>query len=421
MTPLRILLAYAAFGVVWVLVAERALALLGPSDAARHGLLTVRAVLYVGGTAVLLHLLLRGQHGARRVRHQAQRAVLESMPDAVLVVDRGSRVVDANRAAVALIGARGRDDLIVPLRSLLQRVDLRRADGRRLDLVRAAARRAVAPQRVTGYEALVRRFDGSELFVSISFSPVAPRPDDPARLLVAVIRDISAVKRFEEMREDFLATAAHEFKTPLAVVKAYAQLMHKRGQGDAAALEVIARQIDRMTRIVQQLLDVSRFRVGGAELSQERFDLPGLVAEVAGELRPDVDGPRIVVAPAPPTPVLADRERIAQVVASLLENAIRFSPRGGDVEAEVTRRAAEAVVSVRDHGVGIPPERQKRIFERFYRAHAGTDQDYGGRGIGLDVSREIVARHGGRIWFESAPGLGSTFSFSLPLAPEEVA
>ena len=126
-----------------------------------------------------------------------------------------------------------------------------------------------------------------------------------------------------------------------------------------------------------------------------------------------------MVTPAPPTAVLADRERIGQVVASLFENAVRFSPRGGDVEAEVTRRDAHAVVSVRDHGLGIPHERQSRIFERFYRAHAGTDQDYGGLGIGLDVSREIVARHGGRIWFESAPGEGSTFSFSLPLAPEE--
>jgi len=171
--------------------------------------------------------------------------------------------------------------------------------------------------------------------------------------------------------------------------------------------------------MVQQLLDVSRFRVGGAELSRERFDLPGLVAEVAGVVRPDADGRRIFIAPAPPTAVLADRERIGQVVASLLENAVRFSPRGGDVEAEITRRDTEAVVSVRDHGLGIPHERQARVFERFYRAHAGTDQDYGGLGIGLDVSREIVARHGGRIWFESAPGEGSTFSFSLPLAPEE--
>jgi signal transduction histidine kinase len=103
----------------------------------------------------------------------------------------------------------------------------------------------------------------------------------------------------------------------------------------------------------------------------------------------------------------------------LLENAIRFSPRGGDVEAALIRQGAEAVVSVRDHGLGIPRERQARVFERYYRAHSGTSQDYGGLALGLDASREIVARHGGRIWFESDPGQGSVFSFSLPLAPEE--
>ena len=419
MTPLRIVLGYVAVAMAWILVTDRLVELLALSPSSRGTAHAIKAAIYVVGTAALLYLLVRSQHVEQRVRDEALRTVLDSMPDAVLVVDRDSRVVDVNRAAVELLGARDREELLLPIRELVQRIHLRHADGRRLDLGRAAVRRVVAGQRVTGYEALIRRFDARELFISISSSPVRPHPTLPTRLAVAVVRDISEVRLFEEMREDFLATAAHEFKTPLAVVKAYAQLMHKRGQGDATALEVIARQIDRMTRMVQQLLDVSRFRVGGAELSRERFDLPGLVAEVAGVVRPDADGRRIFIAPAPPTAVLADRERIGQVVASLLENAVRFSPRGGDVEAEITRRDTEAVVSVRDHGLGIPHERQARVFERFYRAHAGTDQDYGGLGIGLDVSREIVARHGGRIWFESAPGEGSTFSFSLPLAPEE--
>jgi len=421
MTPLRIVLVYAVLGVAWIFATDSLLGLLDGAPLWHGGLHAVKSLVYVVGTAALLFLLVRSQHAEQRVRDEELRTVLDSMPDAVLVVDRDSHVLDVNRAAVELLGARDREELLLPVGELMERVQLRHADGRPLDLERASARRALASERVSGYEALIRRFDGRELFISISSSPVRPRPDDPARMLVAVVRDISEVRRFEEMREDFLATAAHEFKTPLAVVKAYAQLMHKRGQGDATALEVIARQIDRLTRMLQQLLDVSRFRVGGAELSRERFDLLGLVADVAIAVRAEADGRRIVIVPSPPTPVLADRERIGQVVASLLENAVRFSPQGGDVEAEITRRDAEAVVSVRDHGLGIPRERQARVFERFYRAHAGTDQDYGGLGLGLDVSREIVARHGGRIWFESAPGEGSTFSFSLPLAPEEAA
>jgi signal transduction histidine kinase len=115
---------------------------------------------------------------------------------------------------------------------------------------------------------------------------------------------------------------------------------------------------------------------------------------------------------------MGDRDRIARVVHSLLDNAVRFSPRGGAIEVRVERGELEARVSVADHGLGIPLDRQARIFERYYRAHAGTPEDYGGLGLSLDLSREIVTRHGGRIWFESTPGEGSTFHFSLPAAGE---
>jgi signal transduction histidine kinase len=116
--------------------------------------------------------------------------------------------------------------------------------------------------------------------------------------------------------------------------------------------------------------------------------------------------------------VYADRERIGQVLGNLIDNAVKFSPGGGDIQAAVRRLDREVEISVRDAGVGIPREKQGRVFERYYRAHAGTHEDYGGMGVGLDMSREIVARHGGRMWFESEPGVGSTFSFTLPLDRE---
>jgi signal transduction histidine kinase len=115
---------------------------------------------------------------------------------------------------------------------------------------------------------------------------------------------------------------------------------------------------------------------------------------------------------------VADRERIARVLANLLENAVRFSPEGGEVQVRVETQGGEARVSVVDHGIGIPAERQDQVFRRFYRAHAGTEHDYGGLGLGLEVSRAVVERHGGRMWFESVPGAGSTFHFGLPLSPE---
>ena len=119
-----------------------------------------------------------------------------------------------------------------------------------------------------------------------------------------------------------------------------------------------------------------------------------------------------------PAPVLGDRDRIGRVLTCLVDNAVRFSPSGGDVEALVEADGGEVRVAVRDHGLGIPEDRQAHVFERYYRAHAGTPEDYGGLGLGLEMSREIVRRHGGRMWFESAAGAGSTFHFSLPLAQE---
>ena len=419
MTPSRIVLVYAVVGATWILFSDRALGLLVRDPVQRDALASGKGVAYVVVTALLLFFLIRGQHAERRIRDAEVRTVLDSMPDAVLVVDRGSAIVDLNRAALELFAARERRELLVPMAELFERTQLRHADGRRLDPTRAATRRALGGESVVGFEALMRRLDGREIFISISSSPVRSRPGEPPEMAVAVVRDISDVRQFEEMREDFLATAAHEFKTPLAVVKAYAQLMHKRGQGDPAALDVISRQIDRLTRMVQQLLEVARFRVSGAELSHERFDLLALLSEVADRLRQQSDGRNIVVVlPPNAASVLGDRERIGQVIGSLLENALRFSPQGGDVEAALARHEGEAIVSVRDHGLGIPLERQAHIFERFYRAHAGTAHDYGGLGVGLGMSREVVTRHGGRIWFESAPGEGSTFFFSLPLAEE---
>ena len=385
----------------------------------REAVQTQKGVAYVVATALLLLYLMRRQEQERRVQDEEIRAVLDGMADAVLVVDTQDRIVEANRAAIELFEARHARDLLLPVPELLARTHMRRLDGTPIEPERSASRRALAGEVVMGAEARFRALEGRESVVSVTAAPIRARSGEAPRLAAVALRDIAEVKQFEEMREEFLATAAHELRTPLAVVKAHAQLMRKRGQGDPAALETIARQIDRLTRIVQQLLEVSRFRSGDAELRRERFDLAALLAEKTGAMSGCTQGHRLVLAKESSAVVFADRDRIAQVITSLLENALRFSPTGGDVETGIELRRDEAVVSVRDHGVGIPPDRQQRVFERFYRAHAGTAHDYGGLGVGLDMSREIVGRHGGRIWFESAPGEGSTFYFALPLAREE--
>jgi PAS domain S-box-containing protein len=415
-TPLRIVLLYAVLGVLWILFSDQVVQTVFGADPDGAALQSAKGVFYVLATAGLLYVLIERNRSRLETRDRQLRAVLDSMVDAVFVCDRECGILDANAAAVALLGTGPAEGRPIPLAEYMRIANVRHPDGRPLRIEETGAARALRGETVNGYELLLRDSHERDVFMSLSAAAVRDRDGAPA-FAVVVMRDISEVKRFEGMREEFLSTAAHELKTPLAVVKAYAQLMHKRSQGDPSALAAITRQTDRLNRIVQQLLEISRFRVGSGELRRERFDLRRLAEEVALRLQESAGG-RIVVEEGPSAAVLADRERIGQVVTNLVENALRFSPQGGAVHASVERRDREAILSVRDHGVGIPSERQARVFERFYRAHAGTGQDYGGLGLGLDVSREIVARHGGRIWFQSEPGLGSTFSFSLPLAPE---
>ncbi|HTN51723.1 MAG TPA: ATP-binding protein [Anaeromyxobacter sp.] len=411
----RVVAAYALVGALWITFSDRALVLLVRDPGLRERLQTTKGFFFVAVTSLLLLGLIRRLERGLRTLGAEVRATVDGVADAVLLVEgegREARVVGANRAAVELFGA-PREALLGPLEAWGRRVALRYLDGSAVPVERSASVRVLGGEKVAAYDGMVRR-DGEDVYVSITSAPVLH--PGPRALAVTVIRDVSASRRLDEMRDEFLAIAAHELKTPLAVIRAYAQLLQRRVPAETQALTVIQRQVDRLNRLVQQLLDTSRLRLEAPGAAPARFDLGELVraqveraqAEAPGHVL-SVDGERAAV-------VVADRPGIARVLASLLDNAVRFSPAGGEVQTRVDVRQGEAVVSVADRGVGIAPERQGRVFERYYRAHAGTGEDYGGLGLGLDLSQAIVSRHGGRMWFESAPGVGSTFHFSLPLA-----
>jgi PAS domain S-box-containing protein len=416
-SPRRVVAVYAVIGFAWIAFSDALVRAMFPDPSAHELAQTLKGGFFVAVTSIVLFVLIRrGERGLRGLSAEV-RATVDSMADAVLLVDGGSRIVEANRAAVTLLGASSKEDILGPLDAWGRRYQLRSSDGTPVAFERYASVRALAGERNPRYGAVLRRADGTDVYVSVSASPVE-RPGG-SRLAVAVLRDESATRRLDEQRDEFLSTAAHEFKTPLAVIKAYAQLMRRRDAAEEQALSVIERQVDRLSRLVQQMLDASRLRLDGSGGRLERFDLSALVAEIVDEMRRGAPHHALRVRAEGPAPVLGDRDRIGRVLTCLVDNAVRFSPEGGDVEARIEAREREVTVAVRDHGVGIPEERQGQLFERFYRAHAGTPHDYGGLGVGLDLAREIVERHGGRIWFESAPGDGSTFHFSLPAAAED--
>ncbi|HEY2592899.1 MAG TPA: ATP-binding protein, partial [Chloroflexota bacterium] len=226
-------------------------------------------------------------------------------------------------------------------------------------------------------------------------------------------------------RDEFLSVAAHELKTPITSLRGYAQLtlraIDQNGAVDPErlrqALSVINIQSDRLTRLVSQLLDVSRIQSGQLTPDYRDADLGQLVADIVANAEQRSPHNVFVLRSPPHVSMRIDSLRIEQVLTNLLDNAIKHSSPGGTVEVDIdteTLRPGVVLVSVRDHGAGIPAELRERIFERFYQA--GTSSSHSaGMGLGLYVSRQIVELHGGRIWAEAADGGGAQFVIALPL------
>jgi PAS domain S-box-containing protein len=236
-------------------------------------------------------------------------------------------------------------------------------------------------------------------------------------------RDREALANAVQAKDDFLAAASHELRTPLAAAKAQVQLTIRRAQPDAdptllRSLQIVGTQVDRMTRLVEDLLDVSRIQTGRLSLQLSEYDLCERIRGEVERIQALSPSHEIFAELPERLAILADRDRIDQVIINLLTNAVRYSPGGGAVR--VTARACENEafeVAVADKGIGIPQEKQVAIFERFGRAHGAR---YGGLGLGLTIAQGIIEQHGGRIWVESTgrAGEGSVFRFTLPVRPE---
>ncbi len=347
-------------------------------------------------------------------------AILDNMVDSVFVCDRRGRITLANHSGVRLLGLSSLEELRSALSRFPDFLEMRLPDGTALQSRETPLVQALAGNTVTNFEQLiVNQKTGRDVYVRTSAAPIR---DDNGNITgaVAVSRDITDLTELDRIKEQFIAVAAHELKTPVAIMKGYAQALLRKNEEVSPAsqrmLNAIDRGADRIAGIVRDLLDISRLHDGSLELESERLDLLQMLDEVVGRMDHKTVGHSIHLRRNGPVLVVGDRDRLEQVASDLLDNAMRYSPDGGDIEIEVTAFGDNAVMSIRDQGVGIPKAKQGRIFERFYRAHTGTPYDYGGMGVGLYICREIASKHGGRIWFESDEGKGSTFYLSLPLA-----
>jgi two-component system sensor histidine kinase VicK len=245
--------------------------------------------------------------------------------------------------------------------------------------------------------------------------------------ILAVIHDVTVQRRSDEQRREFVANVSHELRTPITNVRSYAETLVDAGQDMPpetveSFLGVILSESDRMTKIVQDLLALSKFDAGEVDFHMERCDLCQSVRSVYEAMRLDVGkhGLQLNLSlPAGPAWVRGDKARLEQVIINITTNAVRYTASGGSVEMEVIPGEKDHLIVVRDTGIGIPKEDIPRIFDRFYRVDKARSRALGGTGLGLSIAFEIVRRHEGRIEIDSEVGKGTVMTVRLPALQEE--
>jgi PAS domain S-box-containing protein len=351
-------------------------------------------------------------------------AIVESSDDAIVGKNLDGTVTAWNAAAQRLLGYTAEEMIGTPISRIMP-------EANKHDMVDILSRIARG-ERVEHFETVRLHKDGHPVWVSLSVSPVK---DASGRIVGAakIARDMSERRRLErererlleeaeravEIRDAFLSVAGHEFRTPLAALSLtfFNWAFRARAENDTRALERIAKgqqQVDRLTRLTEDLLDIGRISAGRLELQRTPTDLAALVRDVAGRLDESAarSGARLEIEAPGPVVGQWDRSRLDQVVTNLLTNALKFGP-GKPIVVTVHHDNGTAELTVSDRGIGIHPVDQERIFERFERAV--SERSYTGIGLGLWITRQLVSAHGGTISVESERGQGATFRVRLPV------
>ncbi|MDX2179037.1 MAG: ATP-binding protein [Bryobacteraceae bacterium] len=363
------------------------------------------------------------------------RELLESAPDAVLEVNREGVVVLVNRAAESLFGY-SREELLGQSVETLVPTDLRsnHVDHRK----RYEAHPAVRPMGI-GLELEARRKDGSCFPVEISLSPI--QFDEEFNVLT-IVRDVSERKRTErelaaknrelearnreieranQMKSEFLSGMSHELRTPLHTIIGFAELLAEQAGGPLSEkqrrfVEHIHDDSLHLLALINDLLDLGKIESGFMTLHRERLDLGQAVEEAVASLEPRAAAKGLTVETSREgrPDIYADRIRLRQILYNLLSNAVKFTPSGGNIRIETRVLESETEVSVVDTGVGISPEEQDSIFSKFHQVGQKQADGEEGTGLGLAITRQLVEQHGGSIRFESEPGKGTRFTFTIP-------
>lgn len=243
---------------------------------------------------------------------------------------------------------------------------------------------------------------------------------DKTSLILLAIEDITERKQLEQQKDEFVSIASHELKTPITSVKAYTQILGQRFRKaeDKKSVELIEKmdsQLDKLTDLIGDLLDVTKIEAGRIQFHENNFDFNQMVEETVEELQRTTEKHRITKKLQPGVTVYGDRDRLGQVLTNFITNAIKYSPQADEIIVSTVVDKAKVTLYVQDFGVGLSQKDQARVFDRFYRVGGADQATYPGLGLGLYISSDIISRHKGNVGVESKKAKGSTFCFTLPM------
>jgi PAS domain S-box-containing protein len=351
-------------------------------------------------------------------------AIVASSDDAIVSKDLNGVIMSWNAAAERMFGWTAEEAIGKPITIIIPKDRIAEED-----FVLSRIRQGLV---VDHFETVRQRKDGSTIQISVTISPIHAR-DGTVVGASKIARDITEQLRLRReaeeanrLKDEFLATLSHELRTPLNTVVGYTAMLRKgvmNGAQQDKAIEVIHRNAQVLTDLVGELLDTSRMVTGKVRLDIHQTDLSLLATEAIENIRPSIaaKGLLLDVQIQPGIEILADRDRLRQVMWNLLTNAIKFTPSGGRIQIQVYAESSSAHVVVRDTGIGVSVEALPHIFKRFWQGETGQMREQGGLGLGLSLSKYLTELHGGSIHAASAGhGKGTEFRVSLPLTIAEV-
>lgn len=337
-------------------------------------------------------------------------AIIESSDDAIISKSIDGYITSWNKGAERLYGYTPEEIVGKPVSVLIP--------AEKKDDFPYIMKQLHEGKRIEHYKTQRQTKDGRILHVSITVSPIR---DSIGNIIGAskIARDITEQIVMEKRRDEFISTASHELKTPITSQKAFGELLEQLidKNGDTKYklyIQKINQQTDKLTRLIEDLLELSRVQAGRLIIKFKKFRFDDLVDEIVDNTQMTTKH-RIIKKGQTNTVIKGDRERLGQVFTNLLANAIKYSPKADKVIITSEVKDGAIQVSIQDFGIGIQQNYHQKIFERFFRVTGDDEKTYPGMGIGLHVSQEIVKNHNGKMWIDSEKGKGSIFYFTLPL------